>query len=198
MKAFETPTRLAGASLWLALSLGAMAVVTRWSLTPGEAAALPWRSVREPARGAPALSVFIHPRCPCSRATLAELERMLARTPVDATVWFMVPRGADGAWRTSANWRLAQTIHGVRARVDLDGREARRMGAHTSGEVMLVGASGRVRFHGGITPARGHEGDSAGRRALETLLRAPEDRAEPVATARTYGCSLDAESAVTP
>ena len=49
---------------------------------------------------------------------------------------------------------------------DISGDEARRFGAATSGEALLYSPSGKLLFHGGITPSRGHEGGSVGRDAL--------------------------------
>ncbi len=69
-----------------------------------------------------------------------------------------------------------------------DGDEARRFGAATSGHVMLYDAAGRLHFSGGITPARGHEGDSLGRDAVIDLIEAYRSagrRCSPV-----FGCPL--------
>ena len=45
------------------------------------------------------------------------------------------------------------------------------MGATTSGHVLLYDAGGVLRFAGGITDGRGHEGDNAGLDAALALLR---------------------------
>ena len=49
---------------------------------------------------------------------------------------------------------------------DDDGAEARRFGAETSGQTLLYDARGALAFSGGITGARGHAGDNAGRASL--------------------------------
>jgi hypothetical protein len=46
----------------------------------------------------------------------------------------------------------------ARVMVDVAGEEARRFGVTTSGHVIVADADGRVRFSGGVTPGRGHEG----------------------------------------
>jgi hypothetical protein len=53
---------------------------------------------------------------------------------------------------------------------DDDGREARRFGVEASGETLLYDADGSLLFSGGITAARGHAGDNAGRTELVSLL----------------------------
>jgi hypothetical protein len=56
-----------------------------------------------------------------------------------------------------------------------------------SGFTLLYDPAGRLRFAGGITSARGHEGDSFGqRRILAVLSGDPADRAD----APVFGCSL--------
>ena len=62
-------------------------------------------------------------------------------------------------------------------------------GAFTSGQVFLYGTSGELLFSGGITGSRGHEGDNAGRDAVESLL----DRRNAPAHTPVFGCSLFGE-----
>ena len=70
---------------------------------------------------------------------------------------------------------------------DDDGREAQRFGAATSGQTFLYDSRGALEFSGGITSARGHAGDNAGRTALISLV----DRLE-TSQRRTqvFGCPL--------
>jgi hypothetical protein len=70
---------------------------------------------------------------------------------------------------------------------DVDGTEARRFGALTSGQVVVYDADGRLRFSGGITPARGHAGDNAGRSAIIALL---EGASSASVETPVFGCSL--------
>jgi hypothetical protein len=46
------------------------------------------------------LIMFAHPRCPCTRAGLEELARLLTRYPNMVTPWvvFFKPVGADSSW----------------------------------------------------------------------------------------------------
>lgn len=133
--------------------------------------------------------LFAHPQCPCTRATLRELERVVARCGELASVQVLLclPDGAPSDFDQSELRQQAEAIPGVRVSSDAASAEARHFGAQTSGEVLAFGPDGRLRFQGGITGARGHEGDNAGRDALIAALR--EDSAA-LRTSPVFGCSL--------
>lgn len=135
------------------------------------------------------LIVLLHPQCSCSHATVAELARLHARVgdALHTYVFVYSPAGAPREWVRSSLWREASAIPGVTVIADPDGREARRFGAATSGQALLYDRGGHLRFNGGITGSRGHEGDNAGRSAIEQLVR--EERAEHSSTF-VFGCSL--------
>lgn len=137
----------------------------------------------------PSIVVVAHPQCPCSRATVEELARIMAllQNKVTATVVFVRPSGFSRDWETTDLWRNAARIPGVAVLDDLDGLEASRFGAFASGQTMLYDSAGDLRFSGGITPSRGHAGDSLGRSAILSVV----NNENPV-TSRTsvYGCSL--------
>jgi hypothetical protein len=137
----------------------------------------------------PTLLMFAHPHCPCTRASVAELSRLLVsgRDRVNAHVLFIKPTGAGPEWVETDLWEAAAAIPGVRVTADEGGREAARFGAGTSGLTLLYGASGRLLFSGGVTSARGHEGDNAGRDALASLLAGD---AHVGAETPVFGCQL--------
>lgn len=137
----------------------------------------------------PTLLMFAHPHCPCTRASLAELSRLMtvARGRAAAHVLFIRPKGAGVEWVESDLWASAASIPGVRVVADEGGREAARFGAGTSGLTLLYGADGRLLFSGGVTAARGHEGDNAGRDALAGLLTGEKGEA---AETPVFGCQL--------
>lgn len=118
------------------------------------------------------LVVFAHPHCPCTRATMNELERLMryVQGRVATHVLFVQPVEYDRTWVEGELWRRATSISGVVPRRDVRGVEARRFGAFTSGQVLYYDADGRLRFVGGITGARGHEGNNKGRQALTDLI----------------------------
>lgn len=140
----------------------------------------------------PRLVVFLHPLCPCSRATLAELERVLDRAPDRADLEFvLVWEGdappADEIGLCEAVESLARARSARSVRLDLRGVEARRFGAATSGEILLYASDGSLRFHGGITRARGHAGANDGADVLVELLL---ERASGPAAFPVFGCPL--------
>jgi hypothetical protein len=175
-----------------ALAVAAGTVVL-WSYQnrPGPAAAAPaaWppsSSMPRPA-GRPVLVMALHPQCPCSHATIAELERLIAQAAVRpaAHLLFVAPPEVDDTWVRSGLWETASRIPGVKLTRD-DGREARRFGARVSGQVLVYDGAGVLQFSGGITSSRGHEGDNAGRDAITALLAGRPH----AATAFVFGCLL--------
>jgi hypothetical protein len=141
---------------------------------------------------APTLLVFLHPKCPCSRATLAELRVLLSKCVERPQLRIVVvrPSGAPVGWERGELWDMAAAIPGAIVSVDPDCREADRFHARTSGEVLLYGAQGALAYHGGLTWARGHEGESVGRDSLESIINS--GRADNVQTP-VYGCALKNE-----
>jgi hypothetical protein len=134
------------------------------------------------------LVMFAHPKCPCTRASLAELTRVLtqARGAIKASILFDVPRGESG-WEEGKLWQTATAIPGVEVATDPDGTWAKRFGAETSGYVVLFDSSGHLVFRGGITGARGHEGENAGQEAVVNLALARNGSSDSTAV---FGCPL--------
>jgi hypothetical protein len=133
------------------------------------------------------LVLFAHPGCACTRATISELARLMARfhDRLDAQVLF---RGEEPELARTDLWSSAARIPGVMVTADPSGVEARRFGVETSGAAVLYDAAGKLAFQGGITSARGHEGDSFGQRRIAALLTgSTPDRAD----APVFGCALD-------
>jgi hypothetical protein len=172
----------------------------RYELTPAATAevATQWPSettlVRDSAR--PTLILFLHPQCPCSRATLRELSLLEADcgNRFAAQIVFVRPAGADESWEKTDLCRLAEGIPAAVVSSDIGGAEASRFGATTSGQAMLFSPGGRLLFHGGITSSRGHEGDNVGRTALTALINTGQAACTQTAV---FGCSLHSPSEAT-
>lgn len=160
---------------------------------PGPTAAVParWpahsRITLDTAR--PTLVMFAHPQCDCTRASLAELAELMARSRQrpHAVVVFIQPREAASDWEASSTWRDAARIPNVTAIRDDDAVESKRFGAETSGQTVLYDRDGQLLFSGGMTGARGHVGDNAGFESLLTLLGGG---GKPQAAAAVFGCGL--------
>jgi hypothetical protein len=168
-----------------------------YSGTPGKrlpgAAAWPADTTFYRQPGSQTLVLFAHPHCPCTRATLRELERLAAQAGgmLDIRVAFVQPSGTSADWVHTDLWQVAAAIPGVTVVLDHNGLEAHRFGARTSGEALLYNTTGQLVFQGGITPARGHEGESAGKSAIACWVTGHP----AVAHSPVFGCPLlDAEA----
>jgi hypothetical protein len=135
------------------------------------------------------LVLMAHPRCPCTRASFDELERIAARCrdSVAIHVVFFKPGGEAGGWGGTELHRRAAAIPGVRVLDDPDGIEAVRFGAATSGHALLYDQAGQLLFSGGLTAARGQAGANRASEAVVDLLSgvstAPAD-------ALVFGCPI--------
>jgi hypothetical protein len=182
--------------IWAVLVLGGFGYLVHYTATAGvgDRGASDWPSGADVMRkgGVATLLVFMHPACPCSRATVVELARLLARVgpKVETVAMFVRPERFEEGWERTELWESAARIPGVRCVVDPGGNEARRFGAATSGYTLLYNAEGTLVFHGGITAARGHEGDNEGENAVLSWFRS--GRAEPAETP-AFGCPLFGE-----
>lgn len=142
----------------------------------------------------PTLVLFLHPRCPCTRATVRELDELLTGAALKAQqrprilVLAGRPTTAAENWHDTDILRSAAKLPLAKVVLDPDGRESSRFGAVTSGTVMLFDTAGNRLFAGGVTASRGHEGDNAGSRAIRLLLRGQV--APSVHWAPAFGCRL--------
>jgi hypothetical protein len=192
-----TLTWAAIVATWLLLALSGIVALARYKAVPGKAASAPelWPSASHIARDQhrPALVLIAHPRCPCTRASLSELSRLLAQLAEKPAVHilFVSPAGIEVGWHDTDLWRRAHEIPGARVELDEGGREAASFGARTSGETLLYDREGRLAFQGGITPARGHEGDNVGAARIVALLAGGStDRHDGA----VFGCALDSDA----
>lgn len=165
----------------------------RYSTTPGlqtqAAPTWPADSRLNRVENQPTLLVFIHPKCPCSRATLAVLGTVLDEAIVRPRVIFAVwhPPADDRDWGAGPGLEAAATAHHATLWIDRGGTEAIRFHAATSGEVYFYDQTGRLAFHGGVTATRGQVNPGAGAASLAALLR---HKPAETATAPAYGCAL--------
>ena len=171
---------------WVTLVAGGFWLWERYDTTPG-AVSETVVAVDETHSNCWRVTVFAHPRCPCTRATLRELAELLSAAPdLAARVMFVRPASAPGGWEKGESWDTATRIPGVDVACDTGGTEARRFGAETSGQVVLTDPTGRVAFRGGLTRARGRTGESAGRRAVLNWVMGRTG----ATTTLVFGCPL--------
>jgi hypothetical protein len=136
------------------------------------------------------LVVVLHPHCPCSQATLGELARVIThgeRRGVLTHILFVVPDGMEIGWEDGALLNTARAMPAAQVTIDRGGTIAAQFGARTSGQVFAFDETGALRFSGGVTPARGHMGDSDGSDALEAILAGQHSAIDHAAV---FGCAL--------
>lgn len=184
-------------SAWVSWALvTALGVGVLWSYenAPGASATPPssWPvdSGISPATDRATLVMLAHPHCPCTRASVGELARLMAQAQgrVTAYVLFLKPAGSADDWEKSDLWQSAARIPDVTVVPDDNGLEARRFHAMTSGQTVVYATAGRLLFSGGITRSRGHSGDNQGRSAIVSILNAEQvDQPETA----VFGCPLN-------
>ncbi len=136
--------------------------------------------------GRPLLALVTHPLCPCTDASVAELRDFLVRSRggCDAIIIQVAAapafNSAEPGVMEFGGSRLT-TLH------DPDGAVAALLGAETSGHAVFMDASGEIRFHGGLTIARGHRGESPAQQALLAMV---QNTPTTVCVAPVYGCPL--------
>jgi hypothetical protein len=179
---------------WLAASGWGMWRLAAYSLASGAqdtpSAQWPAGSATERNSGGFTIVIALHPECPCSEATVEELDRIIAHGAgrLQARLLFVELPGLPPA-EESKLWRRADRIAGVRLIKDAGGAEARRFSTRTSGDTRLYGPDGILLFHGGITAARGHVGDNPGQAAITALLKPGARLKTPILTP-VFGCAL--------
>ena len=179
--------------LWAAGIVLGLWKLTAYTSTSAAVVALPERWPEDTAIARafdrPTILLSLHPRCACSRATVEELARLLAQVPVPPRVEVLLyqPPNASDSWGQTYVVNRARSLPGVRIRPDPEGRESKRFRLSVSGQTAMYDPDGNLIFTGGITAARGHEGDNAGRSAIVSLLL---NQQPAVSTTPVFGCSI--------
>jgi hypothetical protein len=138
------------------------------------------------------LITFLHPRCPCSRATVSELEELLSQSKfsTNLTIYAVVsqPRGCSADFTQGAILDSLSSMPNVQLTIDKDDVESQRFGARTSGQTLLFDSQGNCLFSGGVTAARGEVGANAGVDALRQCIASGQTA---VNKTPVFGCSLE-------
>lgn len=139
----------------------------------------------------PTLFVFIHPKCACTTATLAELAKLKTQTgdKLAAEVFIAVDESESETEIAAAEARVR--AHGpLLIERDYQGAIAKKFGAETSGQTYLYSPAGELLFQGGITESRGHEGDNLGTREILRLVEQKNQQEKLFGFIPTFGCKL--------
>ncbi len=180
--------------LWLAAAVSGTVYLSQFENIPAEPnasypAVFPPKSHVERDSVRPTLIFFAHPKCPCTRASLRELSRLLTDIDgkVKAYVVFIKPAGEGDDWTDTPLRAAAEEMSNVEVVIGEENRESNIFNAQTSSLTLLYDHAGQLRFSGGITAARGHEGDNPGRRAIFEIVTAGVDKK---GESLVFGCPL--------
>jgi hypothetical protein len=185
---------LLGGTIWIIGILfglhGLMVYEGTPTLPKGEASQIwPSKTSLQHSNHMPTLLLFIHPQCPCSRASIAELASILTtcHEKMETHVLFFKPEGFPETWVKSDLWDSAKILPDTDVKIDNAGLESNIFHAEVSGYTLLYDESGKLVFHGGITVARGHMGENQGKDAVLAIVnkKKPNVFQTPV-----FGCSL--------
>jgi len=183
-------------AVWLISLVGGLRILWGYETTPGvqlrKSSRIRNTNLVQLASQQPTLIMFAHPQCPCTKASLLELQDLERKLHglVKVKVFFIRPVSKDRNWLESSSWALAKTIPGAEVSADPQGTLARMFNAQVSGETVLYSTDGELLFEGGVTPSRGHVGENHGTQAIiETILTG---RTSIVHTP-IYGCALFSE-----
>src|SRR5262245_41953379 len=122
---------------WLATTVTGFAIWELYESTPGLSGDVPHHADRHAGSAATwELVVYLHPHCPCSRATLSELTE-IARTAGPAVVVrvvFVRPAGEEEGWERGELWDTATSSPGVQGRCEVGVDKARGARDRASGD----------------------------------------------------------------
>jgi hypothetical protein len=133
------------------------------------------------------IKFFAHPHCPCMRASLAELARLLERWGDQVSTEILVMQPKDIPKEEFPTIVREFPLPRVTIRYDLEAKEANHYRVRTSGEILVFDREGKLRFRGGITPSRGHQGPNVGSEAVRALLRGER---VTITEMPVFGCPL--------
>jgi len=181
------------ALLWIAAALGGSLYMFVYESRPAPRSALAqvWPEQIGLARnpGGFSLVMAVHPKCSCTRASVAELNKLMLGFAgrVHAVALVIKPFELPDLWSESDVTARLREIPNVEMVRDLGGAKAGAFGAQSSGQILLYDPAGQLVFDGGITAFRGHEGPSVGGETLKQLVAGTG-----VAGTHTkvFGCSL--------
>lgn len=133
------------------------------------------------------LVMFLHPGCSCSKASVAELSRLMSEAQnLTAQIVVMKSPKLEKLFHENPLISQVKLIPRTKIIYDHDGKESSLFGAETSGLTHLYDSESRLLFAGGLTMARGHEGDSVGKKAILGFLKGEKSESQSL----VFGCDI--------
>ncbi len=185
-------------AVWLGAIGTGLGLLANYAAEPGQVGEVPQTWPSDPglqlADATHTLVLAVHPRCPCTAASINELERALGNVEqlprVYALIFEPIPGEAgddqEAFARTRITKRLIQ-LPGVELVADPGSAIAAGFGALTSGHTLVYDESGQLVYSGGLTPTRAHEGPNTGSATLVSLFNGGDAIAQ---IAPVFGCPL--------
>jgi len=181
------------AAVWLLMVMASLCAMTADTDRPGAMGAapklFPSGTQIKLAQDRPTLIIALEPSCACSSATIGEFERVIARASKSVATFVLItaPKAKPKLWEDFAASDRMQHLPGTVLINDQDGSMAHLFGLETSGHTLLYDTKGNLKFSGGITNGRGHEGQNIAESYLEKLINHPEMEAKSFPV---FGCHL--------
>ncbi len=177
---------------WLLLLPAAICVQLRYDSLPGIAAvpktAWPAASKIKYSTITNTLVMVLHPRCPCSRASVQQVASMMNTTnPPKCIFLFYTPSIFAKGWEKTDIWNQASEIPDSVLISDIDGRETKTSEHPHPDRPTFFDRQGFLRYSGGLTEGRGHQGEC---RNLEAAIKALNDSHKPTTFGAVYGCPV--------
>jgi hypothetical protein len=139
------------------------------------------------------LVMALHPKCPCSAASVGELTKIISRfrTNLDCVVLVYQPKDQGESWTDTSLVDSAELLPNTRIVMDPDGDYALRLGMSTSGSIILYSPDGYPQYYGGITAGRSHHGDNIGSDSVRAIIsgNGSHQQCSPV-----FGCPIHPEA----
>jgi hypothetical protein len=197
---FSTWIKICVVLSWVGAVFWVMSLIGRYEGTPGEAATVPTQWPQncsiKPNPAKQTLLFFLHPRCACSLASMQEFKHALqhfARTAnlssenIDINCVFTCPDTNYTEWTNTVLVNRAREIPDATIRFDRNGTIINQFHVTTSGHVLLYSKNGKLMYSGGVTLARGHEGNNKNREAFENAM---SDSTTSSDECPVFGCKL--------
>lgn len=134
------------------------------------------------------LVMLLHPKCPCSRASLQQVATLTTNdNSLECIFLVYAPTKFPKGWEKTDIWNLAAEVPGAQLVSDIDGAEARKFGGITSGQTYIFDRKGNLKYAGGLTEGRGHVGEC---RNLDLAVKALKSGTTS-ASGAVYGCPIE-------
>jgi hypothetical protein len=136
----------------------------------------------------PNILIFLHPKCSCSVASIAEFRRLVdslsGRVHVRAILMkYQQVRSKEIPEGFASLFEIPE----IKISRDDDGIISKSLGALTSGIVYLIDEEGLVVYQGGLTASRGHGGITAGSEFIRAWVTKRDDK---TFMQKVFGCHL--------